>query len=83
MSSQKDEEAKSPSLVQKGSAAALSFSETSDLPRDYRDQISQHYDLPNIKVNLFDILRYGDRTDYVLMLLGGVMSVGGGYATSL
>ena len=83
MSSQKDKEVKSASLVRKGSTVALSSSETSDLPKDYRDQISQQYDLPNIKVNLFDILRYGDTTDFVLMLVGSVMSVAGGYATSL
>ena len=79
MSEAKDGESLDFQSVPKGSTAALSSLGVSDsLPKEHRDQVLKQYDLPNVKVNIFDILRYGDRMDFILMVVGSVMSVCGG-----
>jgi hypothetical protein len=48
-------------------------------PQQYRDRMSQEYELPKVEVNIFTLLRYGDAIDLALQLVGSVMSVCGGH----
>jgi len=52
------------------------------LPEKYREEILKQYDLPNVKVNLFTILAYGTPLDFLLQILGSVMSVAAGTVIS-
>jgi hypothetical protein len=49
-----------------------------NLPKEFSEEILKQYELPNVKVNLITLLRYGDRVDFVLQVAGSVMSIGGG-----
>jgi len=48
------------------------------LSKKHREEILKQYDLPKVSVNLFTLLKYGDRLDFVLQIVGSLFSVAGG-----
>lgn len=53
------------------------------LPQKHREEIMKQYDLPDVKVSLIKLLRYGTPLDVILQILGSVMAVGAGPTSPL
>jgi hypothetical protein len=48
------------------------------LPTKFRDEILKQYDLPDTKVSILTIFRYGTPLEYAMQALGVLMAIGGG-----
>ena len=48
------------------------------LPTQFRQEILKQYDLPNVKVSIFTIFKYGTPMEYALQFLGILMAIAAG-----
>ena len=48
------------------------------LPTQFRQEILKQYDLPDIKVSIFTIFKYGTPLEYAIQFLGILMAIAAG-----
>jgi hypothetical protein len=48
------------------------------LPSQYRAEILKQYDLPSVKISIFDILRYATNLEFAMQIIGTICAIAAG-----